>query len=412
MKILGIVAEYNPFHLGHKYQLEMAKKLSKCDAVVVVMSGNYVQRGEPAIIDKYKRAEMAVNNGADLVIELPFPFSCQNAELFALGAIKELKKLNVSTISFGCENTDINILYKIADFQLNNTKEYSSLLKKFISEGLSYPSAINNTVKILLNETCSHTDDLILSPNNTLGLEYIKAAKKIDFNVDFLPIKRHLAQHNDKEIKNKFSSATAIRNEILAFNLNKARFSMPRNSYSILKDYFKENKMFNSLENYLDLIYYKILSNGKSYIKTIYDVSEGLENKIYDNVCKHKTLDNFIMSIKSKRYTYSRIRRILLNILLDIKTEDINHLLNIENNYVKALALNEKGKDILNYAKQNNTAIITKFSDYKRNGINPSLDKIFELTNNSSNIYYLPFEHSDRYFNTEYKKNIIFIRNN
>ena len=109
MKILGIVVEYNPFHLGHKYQLDMAKKESKCEAVAVVMSGNYVQRGEPAIIDKYTRAEIAIKNGVDLVIELPFPFSCQNAELFALGAIRELKKLNVSTISFGCENTDIDL---------------------------------------------------------------------------------------------------------------------------------------------------------------------------------------------------------------------------------------------------------------------------------------------------------------
>lgn len=407
MKILGIIAEYNPFHLGHKYQLEMAKKISQCDAVAVVMSGNYVQRGEPAIIDKYKRAEIAINNGVDLVIELPLPFSCQNAELFSLGAVRELKKLNVSTISFGCENTDIDLLYRIADFQLNNTDEYNLILKKFISEGLSYPSAINNTVKFLLNEISTCSDDLILSPNNTLGLEYIKAAKKADFNVEFLPIKRHIAQHNDKQINHKFSSATAIRNEMLSLNLNKARFSLPRNSYSFIKDYYKENKVFNTLENYLDIIYYKIISNGKNYIKTIYDVSEGLENKIYDNACKHKSLDNFIMSIKSKRYTYSRIRRILLNILLDITAEDIKYLLTVENNYVKALALNENGKNILNHAKLYNTAIITKFSDYKRNGINTSLDKIFEITSKSSNIYYLPFEHSDKYFNTEYTKSVL-----
>lgn len=410
MKILGIVVEYNPFHLGHKYQLEMAMKESQCDGVAVVMSGNYVQRGEPAIIDKYTRAEMAIKSGVDLVIELPFPFSCQNAELFALGAIRELKKLNVSTISFGCENTDINLLHKIADFQLNNIEEYNFLLKKYISEGLSYPSAVNSAINTLLSESNNHSDDLTLLPNNTLGLEYIKAARKINFNVDFLPIKRHMAQHNDKKITNKFASATAIRSEVLTMNLIKAKASLPPISYALLKDYYKEHRLFNSLDNYLDLIYYKIISSDKNYLKTIYDVTEGLENKIYDNACKHKTLDDFIMSIKSKRYTYSRIRRILLNILLDITTADIDYLKENDNNYVKALAFNFNGKKILNHAKENNTAIITKFSDYKRNGIDVKNSKVFEMTNKSSNIYYLPFKNRENFYNLEYKKNVDYIK--
>ena len=410
MKILGIVVEYNPFHLGHKYQLEMARKESQCDGVVVVMSGNYVQRGEPAIINKYARAEMAIKNGVDLVIELPFPFSCQNAELFALGAIRELKKLNVSAISFGCENTDINLLHKIADFQLNNIEEYNFLLKKYVSEGLSYPSAVNGAINTLLSETDNHIDNLTLLPNNTLGLEYIKAARKINFDVDFLPIKRHMAQHNDKKITNKFASATAIRSEVLTMNLTKAKASLPPISYALLKDYYKEHRLFNSLDNYLDLIYYKIISSDKNYLKSIYDVSEGLENKIYDNACKHKTLDDFIMSIKSKRYTYSRIRRILLNILLDITTEDIDYLKENDNNYVKALAFNFNGKKILNYSKENNTAIITKFSDYKRNGIDIKNSKVFEMTNKSSNIYYLPFKNRENFYNLEHKKNVAYIK--
>lgn len=410
MKILGIVVEYNPFHLGHKYQLEMARKESQCDGVAVVMSGNYVQRGEPAIIDKYTRAEMAIKSGVDLVIELPFPFSCQNAELFALGAIRELKKLNVSTISFGCENTDINLLNKIADFQLNNVEEYNLLLKEYVSEGLSYPSAVNSAINTLLSEANNHSDDLTLLPNNTLGLEYIKAARKINFNVDFLPIKRHMAQHNDKKITNKFASATAIRSEVLDMNLIKTKASLPPISYALLKDYYKEHKLFNSLDNYLDLIYYKIISSDKNYLKTIYDITEGLENKIYDNACKHKTLDDFIMSIKSKRYTYSRIRRILLNILLDITTADIDYLKENDNNYIKALAFNFNGKKILNHAKENNTAIITKFSDYKRNGIDVKNSKVFEMTNKSSNIYYLPFKSRENFYNLEYKKNVDYIK--
>ncbi|QSX06606.1 nucleotidyltransferase [Sedimentibacter sp. zth1] len=409
MKTIGIVAEYNPFHLGHKYQIEKAKELYNCDRIAVVMSGNFVQRGDTSIVDKYTRAEIAVRNGVDLVIELPFPYSCQNAELFSFGAINELKKLNVSAISFGCEDTNIDMLKKIANIQINNNDEYKTILRANISNGLSYPFAVNkslNTILKLDDSSC----EITLSPNNTLALEYIKSCKLLNFDVDYVPIKRHISQHNDLSITHSFASATAIRNELLLNNFTKLKHSIPSVTYTELKKYYIKNKLFNSLDNYLEFMYYKIIATGKDDLKKIYDVTEGLENKIFDNVYKYNNLNDFILSIKSKRYTYARIRRILLNILLDIKYKDIDFLKGYNNNYVKTLAFSENGKDIIKQAKENGTTVITKYSDYKRNGIEANNDKIFELTNKSSNLYYLPFRDRNNYLNNEYYNNVIYIK--
>ncbi len=406
MKILGIIAEYNPFHKGHKYQLNKAKIASECDAVVVVMSGNYVQRGEPAIIEKYSRAQIAIKNGADLVIELPFPFACQNAELFALSAVAELKKIGVTTISFGCENPNIEILEKVAELQLNNL--HSVLFKKFMSEGFSYPQAINNTVKELLSNTSDDTDysEFELLPNNTLALEYIKAAKKLEYNVEFLPIKRHGAQHNDKEASGRYASASLIRKELLKHKFSKIKKYVPLSTYSTMKDFYKKYGKFNSLDNYFELINFKILSGGKKFIKSIYDVSEGLENKIFVNVYKHNSINEYILAVKSKRYTYARIQRIFLNILLDIKKEDLSIISSIEKSYIKVLASNKIGNNVLKNLKNSDFVPITKFSDFKRAKINIEDDPLFSHTVKSSDIYYIPLKNASENLHSEYIKNI------
>lgn len=404
MKIIGIVAEYNPFHMGHKYQIEKAKQYYNDSNVVVVMSGNYVQRGDMAIIDKYTRANIAVKNGADLVIELPFPFACQNAELFASAAIKELIKVNASAISFGCENTDVNILKQIATIQLNNTDEYNSKIKKYISEGCSYPTAINKSVSEMLKNSN------ILTPNNTLAIEYIKACISNNFHPIYIPVKRHKANHNDLSLENDFASATAIRNAIMLNNIDNLNNVIPDDTYNILKEYCFGGQQFNSLDNYLSFIYYKIISLGNKNLKNIYDVNEGIENRIADSVYKYNNLNEFILAVKSKRYTYARIRRILLNILLDIKKDDISKLKDYHNNYIKILSFNDRGKNILRNAKHNGTAIITKYSDYNRNGIHAENDLYFSMTSKSSDIYYLNHNDRSKYINNEYTNNASYIQ--
>lgn len=416
MKITGVVAEYNPFHRGHEYQLKMARQLSNCDYVAVVMSGNFVQRGEPAIIDKYKRAAAAVHGGADLVIELPLPFACQNAELFAEAAVTELKKLNITHLSFGCEDTDIELLKEIAAIQLNS-KEYTTIIKEELKKGISYPRALTNSI----SRISSHSiEDVISSPNNVLGIEYIKSSFKLNFNLDFVPVKRIGKNHNDEDLSGQFDSATAIRKGIFLKGGEIYRNSLTEKSLEMLELFYDEYGGFNSLNNYLNYIYYKILTLGPEGLNGIYEISEGLNNKIYSNIFKHGNVDDFIMSIKSKRYTYSKLRRILLNILLGITKGDIRHFMstnisNISNsnissndcrNYVKVLAFNDRGRFLLKDLKDSGTYFVKRFSDYKKYNISSDT---FKFTDTCSNIYYLPF--ISRQAATEHILNAVYIKN-
>lgn len=404
MKITGIVAEYNPFHMGHEYQLKKARELSQCEALVVVMSGNFVQRGEPAIIDKFKRAEAAIYGGADLVIELPMPFSCQNAEMFATAAIAELKKLKITSLSFGCEDDDVTKLKKVAEIQLNNPL-YNKMLKEEIKKGISYPKALSNVLTSLLN---SPTNDVIFSPNNVLAIEYIKSAIKQNLNCNFVPIKRIGKNHNDEYITGNYDSATAIRKGILSGS-NVHTTSLTPKSVELLNKFLREQKNYNNFNNYLYYLYYKIIDVGKDGLKDFYEVTEGLNNKIYANIFKYDNIDDYIMSLKSKRYTYSKLRRMLLNILLDIKTTDINDFMLIENqNYIKVLSFNDKGRQIIKSTQNTEITTINRYSDYRNNNLNAENLKRFNLTNKSTDLYYLPLNNGE--INQEYTRNAIYVK--
>jgi len=414
MKIVGIIAEYNPFHKGHEYQLNASRELSGCDYVAVVMSGNYVQRGEPAIIDKYKRAESAIYGGADLVIELPLPFSCQNAEIFAKAAVIELKKLHITHLSFGCENDDLELLKEIALIQINN-KEYNRIIKEELGKGISYPTALTNAINKVSDKNISH---IINSPNNILGIEYIKSSIKLNCDWDFVPVKRIGKNHNDNNLSGQYDSATAIRNEILKNLSKQSTTSLTDCSKEMIIKFYEEFEGFNHLNNYLNLIYYKILDIGLVGLNEIYEVSEGLNNKIYKNIFKYDNVDDYIMSLKSKRYTYAKLRKILLNILLGITKNDILKFMlttsyfghetlggDSVNAYVKVLAFNDAGRAIMKEAKNYGTAVINRYSDYKKYNINLA---IFNITDKATNIYYLPFK--SRKINMEYTKNAMYVK--
>lgn len=405
MKIAGIVAEYNPFHKGHEYQLKKAREKSGCNFVAVVMSGNFVQRGEPALIDKYKRAESAIYGGADLVIELPMPFSCQNAEQFAKSALIELKKLNITHLSFGCENDDLELLKEIALIQITD-KNLKYEVKAELAKGISYPAALTNAINKVSGKEIGQ---ILKSPNNVLGIEYIKSSINLKGNWNFTPVRRIGKNHNDIDLSGQYDSATAIRNNIISGINNRYSNSLTEKSNEMVERFYSEYNGFNHLDRYLNYIYYKILDIGLEGLNNIYEISEGLDNKIYSNIFKYELADDFIMSLKSKRYTYSKLRRILLNILLNIKKSDIDNYaaanLKVCKNYVKVLAFNDSGRRILKQSKDSGTYIVTKFSDYKKFKLN--LD-IFNLTSKSTDIYYLPF--NNRKINEEYIQNAIYIK--
>ncbi len=406
MKILGIIAEYNPFHNGHAYHINTAKHKSNCDAVIVAMSGNFVQRGEPAIIDKWRRAESAIYGGADLVIEIPLPFACQNAEMFAKSAFKTLEKIPIDLLSFGCETNNTNILYNIADLQLNRKIEYDNSIRYFLNLGYSYPEAVSNTINLLLDNNSANQ---IKTPNNILALEYIKNIISSSVDIDILPILRLGSDYNDTTINNSFASASSIRKALLNNDFKLIENTLPKKSFELINNFYTNNKSFNSLENYIDTIYYAVISNDIESLRKIYDISEGLENKIYKNILAYKTSNDFILSLKSKRYTYARIRRILLNILLNINKQTIEKSKQESLNYVRILASNKKGQQVMKQMKKNNIKIITKTSDYKRYGIDINSNTIFKLTSKSTNIYYLPFANNNKIINIEFKKSMNFI---
>lgn len=401
MKITGVVAEYNPFHNGHEYQLKKARELSSADGIAVVMSGNYVQRGEPAIIDKFKRAEAAIYGGADIVIELPLPFSCQNAEMFANAAIRELKKLPVTALSFGCENDDINLLKEISAIQLNNG--FNEKIKEEIKKGLPYPSALANTIRFFLGKEAFVAAS---SPNNVLAVEYIKSAMRNKLSWDLVPVKRMGKAHSDVSSDGCYDSAAAIRKIIIG---SEQITSVPDKSREMLNEFYDEQGIFNSFNNYYELLLYKIIELGPSGLNDIYEVSEGLNNKIYSNAFKYNKIDDYCMSLKSKRYTYSRLRRMLLNILLSITKDDIRYFMlpNISN-YIKVLAFNDTGRQIIKMIDKKKTPVINRFSDYKKYGINAEDMRNFKLADKATNIYYLPLK--SRKLNNEYLSNARYIK--
>ncbi|MEG0238261.1 MAG: nucleotidyltransferase [Clostridium sp.] len=360
MNLTGIITEYNPFHLGHKYHLTNAKKETNCNGVVCVMSGNFMQRGNPAIFDKWTRAKMAVLNGVDLVIELPLIYSLSSAEDFAYGGVKLLNSLNcINNIYFGSESGDISKLKEIASILYYEPEEYKKFLKENLKNGLPFHKSRANSLHSIMND--EETYEILSNSNNILGIEYIKALLKLESNITPFTLKREGNNYNDKNLSNSFSSATSIRETLKnSSNFNETKNSLPIESYNIINSFKKENYNFSFEENLFYLLKYKLLTKG-DYLKNIDDVSEGLDNKILKEILSSNSLDELILKSKSKRYTYTRISRILSKFFIGFEDFDVQSLKKEEITYVRPLAFNETGASILKNIKNNSDInIITK----------------------------------------------------
>lgn len=381
MKTVGIIAEYNPFHNGHKYQIEKAKEITGADTVIIIMSGSFTQQGNIAAVNKFKRAEMAITSGADLVIELPTIFSTSSAEIFANGAINILDKLNtVDYLVFGTECDNIYVLNSIVDKLITNKNIIDNTIKSEIKNGISYAAARDTTLKAILNKN-EYTE--FSKPNNILAIEYLKALKNINSVIKPIAIQREAANHNDNNIldDNIFASATSIRNKLEETNnIFDVILTIPDTTYKFLRD---SKLTFN--EDMYKLLRYKILTLGKENIKNIYDVSEGLENKIYDEIIASKTYNELINNIKSKRYTMSRIKRILTHIMLDITKEKYDKL--SSSYYARILKIN-KDNNILGALNKNaSIPILANINDSNINSLDLKIAKGLELDFNASNIH-------------------------
>ncbi len=356
MKVLGIIVEYNPFHNGHIYHINKAKELTQADYVIAVMSSSFVQRGEPAIIDKWDRSRIAVDNGVDLIIELPFVYACQSADYFAKGAIDLLQAIGVTDICFGSEDGHIETFITIAKAIDDNLETYDTLIKQNMKQGLRYPDACNLALKDILHKE-------VTTPNDLLGLSYVKEIIFNHYNITPHCFKRTNDYH-DTHIQN-IASATAIRNAI--FNSEDYQDSLP------LDKSYQDNLY--CLEDFYPYLRYQILTSSPDLLKTYHLVDEGLENLLIKKIQTVNTIEEFIQSLLSKRYTRPRIQRMLIHVLMKNTKEDISTAMNID--YLRVLAMNKKGKQYLNIIKKDCPyQIVTAFSKYQH----PALDIEFKAT--------------------------------
>lgn len=390
MKIVGLVTEYNPFHNGHKYHLERSKYETNCDYSIAIMSGNFVQRGEPAICDKWSRAKMAIDSGVDLVIELPTLYSTMSAEFFSYGAIKILDSLNsIDFISFGSETNDLKKLNSISKILAFEPLEFKYSLKKYLNEGNVFPKARSLALKEILKD--KDLDKIINNPNNILAIEYMKSLIKLKSTIKAHSIKRIFSNYNDKNLTGEISSATAIRSLLIkANNINRdISLALPSSSEFYLNDYLSKYNIFNDICNFNNILIYKLRTIDKDYLSSFLDVEIGLENRIIEAANKYDDIIDIIEAIKTKRYTYTRIKRILIHILLDINYNK-NDILNLPA-YVRVLASNKKGFKILKKIKNNsNLPIINKVSDFNSSNNNKMLD----LDIMASNVYFMGIKNS------------------
>lgn len=355
-KVLGIVAEYNPFHNGHMYHIQKSKEATGSDYCICVMSGNFTQRGEPSIVDKWSKAYMAIGGGVDLVIELPVVYSLSSAENFASGAIKILNNLKVVTdISFGAECEDLMLLNNIADILYEEKDEYKTLLNNELKKGMSYPIARQNAIIKYLNEDEKYKDILNCS-NNILAIEYLKALKRQKSSIIPNIVPRKNVFYNEYGIVDNFASATAIRKFMEDKEYSKVKQVVPETTYQILEENLKKGSLILGLEQYEKEIVYTLRKMKTIDIADLPDVCEGLEFNIKRAVGESNKLKEVIRAIKSKRYTQTRIQRILLYALLDINKTMMEYSKEIEP-YIRVLAFNEKGKKLISEIKTTNPDI-------------------------------------------------------
>lgn len=405
-RVLGIIAEYNPFHNGHLYHISESKQETGAQYVIAIISGNFVQRGNTSITNKWIKARMALLNGVDLVIELPTIYSISSAENFAEGAIKIFNSLGiVDTISFGMEASDISTLNNIANVLYNEPKEYITMLSHELKKGNSFPKARENALMMYLNDIKRYAN-VMAGSNNILGIEYLKAMKKTKSIINPIGIKRQKVLYNDKYIVDEFASATAIRKMLMTKQLNDISKVMPRNSYLILGEELKKGHYVIDISKFEKEIIYTLRKMSSEEIAKLPDVSEGLENLIKNAADSCNTLEELINIVKTKRFTQTRIQRILLYSLLGITKKQMEISKKITP-YVRVLGFNNKGKELISEMMTLNPKlnIVTSVKRYIDDIANKNLKEMLETDILATNIYTLGY-YSDSYSNLDYTNKI------
>jgi len=379
MRVIGIIAEYNPFHNGHLYHLNEARAITGASYVVAVLSGNFVQRGEPAIVDKITRTKMALAAGIDVVVELPHMYAMSSAGYFASGAVSLLDNLGVvDGIAFGTEANlaDIEVVAKILR---DEPESFKATLKAGLDRGLSYPDA---RARALISEISTNVPELIKGPNNILGIEYINAIARLGSKMSVTAIKRTVPHIGGR--LGRFASASEIRKSLLSGNFEEGAAFMPDFTVEILR----QAGTYHRLNNLSDAFQYKIRSCSPSGLREIAEVSEGLENRFISSSREYANLDDIILHAKTKRYTLSKIKRCALNILLDVRRDDFVPAQKYGPAYARVLGFRKESQALLGFIAENSR--IPFISNLKHlSGFDTLTQKLIETELRTTDIYAL-----------------------
>lgn len=406
--VLGIVAEYNPFHNGHLYHLEKSKRDTNSDYSIAVISGNFTQRGSTSLVDKWEKAQMAIANGVDLVIELPTLYATSSAENFADGAIKLLDSLKiVDYVSFGAETPNLSALDHLAEILYYEPKEYKALLSIELGKGLSFPKARENALMMYLNDQ-KNIRNILNSPNNILAIEYLKALKKYKSRINPYIIGRFESDYNSTKITGNIASSTAIRNMLKNNAFNILPKLMPQSSCAIIAKNLKTGHAIPDISVFEKEIIYNLRKMTINEIKELPDVSEGLEFAIKEAASSCNTIVEFLNIIKSKRYTTTRLQRILVYALLGITKKDIE-VSRKTIPYVRVLGFNQNGKHLLSEISKANPKLqiitsVKKFID--SNNKNRNLDILLSKDIWATNVYTIGYN-NDSWGNLDFTHKLI-----
>ncbi|WP_243289986.1 nucleotidyltransferase [Bacillus sp. FJAT-47783] len=366
MNALGLVVEYNPFHNGHLYHLTESKKETKADVVIAVMSGYFLQRGEPALISKWTRAKMALRNGVDIVVELPYAYSTQSAELFAKGAVSILDSLYCQSLCFGSELGKIEPFLKTRSLLKEKQPQYETILKKVLQQGYSYPKAKSIAFAQVMDGEKELVD--LSQPNNILGYQYINAIETLQSEIEPRTIKRIGGGYNDEALhETTISSATSIRKALFETkDLSSLRAYVPSPTYEHLYEYEQSYHLFHRWENYFPYLKYAILTKSTDELANIYEMEEGLEYRMKAKIKEADSFYPFIEAVKTKRYTWTRLQRVCVHILTNTKKDWMKEAgLLLRAPYIRLLGMNKKGQKYLKHMKKKiEVPVIAKLSAY------------------------------------------------
>ncbi|WP_042145033.1 nucleotidyltransferase [Paucisalibacillus sp. EB02] len=388
MNVCGLIVEYNPFHNGHIYHIKEAQKATNADCMIAVMSGSFLQRGEPAIIDKFHRTKAALLSGIDIVVELPYVYAVQSSDLFAKGSVLTLNELGVGSICFGSESGDIQQFNQAYTTYIEKQASFQDMLKEALKAGKSFPDAS----KIAYESIGLTKDGMDLSrPNNILGFSYVKTILESKLAIQPLTIKRKNSEYHDTEITSSIASATSIRKQIFDHHVQVStlKHTMPTATVDQLIAYNQEATTFHHWENYFPLLHYRVMTMSHEELRLIHGVEEGIEHRIKKTAKDAHSFYEWVERIKTKRYTWTRIQRIFVHLLTNTQKTEID-ILSKSIPYVRLLGMTNRGRDYLNKIKKDlNVPIYPKLTR--------DLHPMLRVEERASNAYYSILPIKNRY---------------